>query len=82
MPGSIPRSTRAPAEARARVAALVPGGLYAKRLAEHNAIAIVGDTVFSHAGVLGDWVTQVDAVNRSSRCWLDGQAGGVAGRRR
>src|SRR5262249_14819613 len=41
-------------------------------------IAIIGDTVFSHAGVIGDWVTQVDEVNRSARCWLDGQAGGIA----
>ena len=37
---------------------------------------IVGDTVFSHAGVLADWASQIDAVNQSSRCWLDGQAGG------
>jgi hypothetical protein len=66
-----------PAEVRGRVAALAPGGAYAKRLAEHDVIAIVGDTVFSHAGVLGDWVTQVDEVNRSARCWLDGQAGGI-----
>lgn len=65
----------APETKRHRIAALAPGGLYAKRLAEHAVIAIVGDTVFSHAGVLGDWVTHVDDVNRSSRCWLDGQAG-------
>jgi hypothetical protein len=36
-------------------------------------IAIVGDTVFSHAGVLGDWAHRVDEVNRTARCWLDGQ---------
>ena len=65
-----------PERARKRLAALAPGGPYAKRLAKHNVIAIVGDTIFSHAGVLGVWVTQVDAVNQSSRCWLDGQAGG------
>ncbi len=63
-------------QAKNRLAALAPGGLYAKRLANHNVIAIVGDTMFSHAGVLGDWVTQVESVNQSSRCWLDGQAGG------
>jgi hypothetical protein len=66
----------APERARARLAALAPGGVYAKRLAEHAVIAIVGDTVFSHAGVLGDWVTHVEDVNQSSRCWLAGQAGG------
>lgn len=66
-----------PERARKRLAALGPGGPYARRLAAHNVIAIVGDTVFSHAGVLGDWVTQIDAVNQSARCWLDGQAGGI-----
>ncbi len=67
---------RAPEKIRGRIAALGPGGVYAKKLAQHNVIAIVGDIVFSHAGVIGDWVTQLDAVNQSSRCWLDGQAGG------
>ncbi|MBA3396597.1 MAG: metallophosphoesterase [Deltaproteobacteria bacterium] len=66
----------APEAVQGRIAALGPGGVYAKQLARHDVITIVGDTVFSHAGVLGDWVTQVDAVNLSSRCWLDGQAGG------
>lgn len=56
-----------------RAAALGPGGAYAKKLAGHNVIAIVGDTVFSHAGVIDEWATQVDAVNKASRCWLDGQ---------
>ena len=59
---------------RARV--LAPGGAWAKKLAAHNVIAIVGDSVLSHAGVLPDWVTHVDEVNLASRCWLDGQAGG------
>jgi hypothetical protein len=58
-----------------RQRALEPGGAWAKKLARHNVVAIVAGTVFSHAGVLGDWVTQLDAVNQSSRCWLDGQAG-------
>lgn len=57
-----------------RIHALGAGGPWAKRLAQHNVIAIVGDTVFSHAGVLPDWVTHVDDTNLSSRCWLDGQA--------
>lgn len=66
------------AEARGRIAALGPGGLYAKRLAAHAVVAIVGDTVYSHAGVLGDWVSQVDSVNATARCWLDGQTGTIA----
>jgi hypothetical protein len=36
-------------------------------------IAIVGDSVISHAGVLGEWTTRVDAVNLEARCFLDGQ---------
>lgn len=59
-----------------RKAALAPGGVWAKKLAAHNVIAIVGDNVLSHAGVIPEWVTHVDEVNMASRCWLDGQAGG------
>ena len=59
---------------------LGPGGAYAKQIAAHNVIAIVGDTVFAHGGVLGDWVTHVDEVNLATRCWLDGQAGGADAR--
>jgi hypothetical protein len=65
---------KVPPELRGRVAALGPGGSYARRLAQHAVIAIVGDTVFSHAGVLGAWVSRVDEVNQAARCWLDGQA--------
>jgi hypothetical protein len=68
------RPSQVPDQLRSRVAALGPGGVYARRLAQHAVIAIVGDTVFSHAGVLGDWVTRVDDVNQAARCWLDGQA--------
>ena len=63
----------APEGQRSRVAALGPGGSYARRLAQHAVVAIVGDTVFSHAGVLGDWAGRVDEVNQATRCWLDGQ---------
>jgi len=70
---SAPELAQVPEVARARVAALRPGGAYAKKFAQHDAIAIVGDTVFSHAGVLGDWVTHIDDTNRAARCYLDGQ---------
>jgi len=69
-----PARARVPEQLRGRVAALAPGGSYARRLAQHAVIAIVGDTVFAHAGVLGDWVTHVDDVNQTARCWMDGQA--------
>jgi hypothetical protein len=71
------RFPQAPEAARGRLAALAPGGVYARRLAAHGVIAIVGDTVFSHAGVLGPWAAQVADVNWSARCWLAGHAGGM-----
>lgn len=78
VPGlELARWSAVPAVARGRIAALAPGGVYARQLARNNVVAIVGDTVFSHAGVLGDWCARVDAVNLEARCWLDGQAGGL-----
>ncbi len=62
-----------PQRARARVAALSPGGPYAKVFGAHNVAMIVDDTVYSHAGVVGPWVTQLESANREARCWLDGQ---------
>jgi hypothetical protein len=56
---------------------LAPGGVWAKKLAHHNVIAIVGDTVLSHAGVTAEWATHLDEVNEHARCWLDGQEGGA-----
>jgi hypothetical protein len=56
-----------------RLHALGPGGRWAKGFARHDVVMIVGDTVFSHAGVPGDWAAKIDEVNLSSRCWLDGQ---------
>jgi hypothetical protein len=61
-----------------RTRAFDPGGPWSKKLAKFNVVAIVGGTVFSHAGVLGEWATQLDEVNLSSRCWLDGQAGSAS----
>lgn len=59
-----------------RQRAFDPGGPWAKRLAQYNIVAIINDTAFSHAGVVGEWATQVDAANLDVRCWFDGQAGG------
>ena len=57
---------------------LGPGGAWGKRLAAHDIVAIVGDTVLSHAGVLPAWVDRLDAINLEARCWLDGQTPGPA----
>jgi hypothetical protein len=59
-----------------RAKELGPGGTWAKHLAHHNVIAIVGDTVLSHAGVTAEWATHLDELNQDARCWLDGQEGG------
>jgi len=56
-----------------RAGELGPGGKWAKQLAHHNVIAIVGDTLYSHAGVLPEWTDKLDQINRDSRCWLDAQ---------
>jgi hypothetical protein len=58
-----------------RAAALAPGGEQAKRFAHQDVVRVVGDTVFSHAGIVGDWGEHLDEVNLSARCWLDGQRG-------
>jgi hypothetical protein len=41
-----------PEHARGRAAAFRPGSELSRRLAERNTVAIVGDTLFAHAGVL------------------------------
>ncbi|HEY0253492.1 MAG TPA: metallophosphoesterase [Kofleriaceae bacterium] len=58
-----------------RAKELGPGGVWAKRLAHHNVVVQVGDTVLSHAGVTSSWITHRDEMNEQARCWLDGQEG-------
>jgi Calcineurin-like phosphoesterase len=60
-----------------RAQALSPGGAWARRLARHDVVTIVGDTVFSHAGVNLRWAKHLDDLNLHTRCWLAGQEGGV-----
>lgn len=74
VPATAPPPAGVPAPLRSRARALGPGGRYARWLARHAVVAIVGDAVFSHAGVLGDWVHRVEGINQTARCWLDGQA--------
>lgn len=74
VPAGSAAASNVPDRLRSRAAALGAGGSYARRLAQHAVIAVVGDTVFSHAGVLGRWAARLDEVNRSARCWLDGQS--------
>lgn len=58
--------------ARARAAAFLPGGAYARTMGGQSVVAIVGDTVFSHAGVLPAWTSRLDDTNQGARCWLTG----------
>lgn len=55
-----------------RKAKVAPGGSVAKAFAAHGVVAIVGDTVYSHAGVLPSWAAKLDDANLAVRCWLDG----------
>jgi Calcineurin-like phosphoesterase len=64
--------------ARARKAAFATSprpGPYAQILSGQNVVRIVGDSVFSHAGVVGEWARRADAVNLETRCWLAGKGG-------
>lgn len=64
---------RVPPAMRARAAALLPGGPYARILAGHAAVVMVGDTVFAHGGVMPNWAGRgLDRINREVACWLAG----------
>lgn len=55
-----------------REAVMAPGGSYARIFAGQDVVAVIGDSVFSHAGVLPTWTGDLVAANRAARCWLDG----------
>lgn len=71
-PGVDPAAAPAgvPVAARARVAALAPGGPYAQVLAERRTVVVVGDTLFVHGGITAIYAGQLEEINRSGRCWL------------
>jgi len=77
---SYPRLQRFPEPQRARYAAFLPGGAYAKKIASHPVVVIVGDTVFAHGGVLPKHVAYgIDRINREVGAWLLGRsAAGMA----
>ena len=68
-----PRVAEVPEAARARATALAPGASYAKRLARRDTIALVGDTLFVHAGVLPKHVKYgLARINREISAWMNG----------
>lgn len=69
-------AAEAPLHVRQRLSAFAVGkkpGPYARILAGQSTIRIVGDTVFSHAGVAAGWAGRLDQVNLENRCWLAGE---------
>jgi len=71
---SNPRIAALPGPARARAAAFMPGGLYAKRVANFPAVLRIGATVFAHGGVLPQWARHgIDRINAETREWLNGR---------
>ncbi|MEO1267107.1 MAG: metallophosphoesterase [Myxococcota bacterium] len=66
-----PALANIPEHARARMAAFAPGGPYARTIADHKVIAVVGDTVFVHGGVLPDHVRYgIDTLNAETSAWM------------
>lgn len=61
-----------PLTAEARAEAFLPGGRYARQLADNDLVIIVDDSVFVHGGVLPRFVATLEAANRDSRCFLLG----------
>lgn len=78
VPGAIttdPRIERLPEAQRPRAGVFLPGGPYAKKLAQRDLVAVIGDTVFLHGGLLPKHLRYgVDRMNREVRAWMDGSA--------
>lgn len=65
---------RLPDEQRGRAAALMPGGPYALKLAQHLTVARVGDSLFAHGGVLPAHVDYgLDRLNSEASAFLSGK---------
>lgn len=68
-----PHLDRVPEASRARAAAFAPGAPYAKRLARRDTIALVGDTLFVHGGVLPKHAKYgLARINREISAWMSG----------
>jgi hypothetical protein len=71
---SAPSLAELPAETRARAAAFSPGGPWARKLAGRDVVAVVGDSVFAHGGVLPEHVTYgLERINEETRAWMRGE---------
>jgi hypothetical protein len=69
-----PRLGHLPPYARARGAALMPGGPYARQLAALPVVLTLGETVFVHGGIVPRWAQYgVERINGEVRDWLLGK---------
>jgi hypothetical protein len=69
-----PLAGRYPSEYQARAGAFLPRGRYATFLAERDVIAVVGDTVFVHAGVRPPHVDHgIGRLNAETRAFMRGE---------
>jgi hypothetical protein len=60
---------------RPRAAAFLPGGPFARLLAQRNTIVIVGSSIFVHGGILPEHVDRgLDHMNDQIRAWLRAEA--------
>jgi len=68
------QAERLPAEERGRAAAFTPGGTYAQKLARHLTVAVVGDSLFAHGGVLPAHVDYgLSRINAEASSYLAGK---------
>lgn len=60
---------------RPRAAAFLPGGPFARILAQRNTIVIIGSSIFVHGGILPEHLDRgLDHMNEEIRAWLQGEA--------
>lgn len=73
-PPDDPQLAGYPERERGRVAAFRPGGPYARVLAEHNVVMIVGDTLFVHGGILPTHMSyDLGSINAETQAWMRGE---------
>lgn len=69
-----PRIDDLPAAQRGRAAVFASGSERAKKMSEQKMIAIVGDSVYVHAGVLEDHLAKgIDNLNDQATKWMQGE---------